>query len=269
MAFWSGAKLRDDGPTLPIIDGFDEGQIDCSAYTLRMGAEAYVTPSHGFDLRKNKKKKLKAPEEVKAFERLIRTRGDTVVIPPGQFAFLLTEEVIQIPSNAMGFISLKSGIKFKGLINVSGFHVDPGFKGNLIYSVFNAGPSPIHIARGQDLFLLWLADLVGPHEDRFTKSGSPAQLEIPAKLISEVARETHSLQALSDRVEGLSKRVSTVTTGAVVLVAVLGLLFAFGQLSIGSNQPKNDDAASNRVENNLGKDHQESLRGSGRPSGES
>jgi dCTP deaminase len=242
MAFWSGAKIRDTGRTLPFVDGFDEAQIDCSAYTLRMGAEAYVTPSYGFDLRKNRKKSLVEPKEVKAFGELIKKRGDTVVIPPGQFAFLLTEEVVRIPKDAMGFISLKSGIKFKGLINVSGFHVDPGFTGNLIYSVFNAGPSPIHIARGQELFLLWLADLVGPIEESFTKDGIGKQFEIPTKLISEVARETHSLQALSERVENLSKRVATITTAAVVITTILGLLFALGQLTIGNRDKEINSA---------------------------
>jgi len=67
--------------------------------------------------------------------------GEQFVIPPGQFAYLLTEEVVRIPSSAMGFISLKFGVKGPGLINVSGFHVDPGYWGRLVFSVYNAGPS--------------------------------------------------------------------------------------------------------------------------------
>jgi dCTP deaminase len=46
-----------------------------------------------------------------------------------------------------------------GLINVSGFHVDPGFYGKLIYAVYNAGPSEIHLSRGTEMFLIWFADL--------------------------------------------------------------------------------------------------------------
>jgi len=230
MAFWTGAKLRDDGAAQKIVDGFNEKQIDCSAYTLRMGAEVYVTPSHGFDWGKNKKEKLKEPDEVSCFEQVLRRRGDTVVIPPGMFAFLLTEEVVRIPRNAMGFISLKSGIKFKGLVNVSGFHVDPGFEGNLIYSVFNAGPSPIHVARGDNLFLLWIADLVGPDEDQFIRPKNPVQLEISTKLISEVARETYSLQTLSDRVERLSKTFERIIFAAVVIVAIVGLVAALPKI---------------------------------------
>ena len=49
-------------------------------------------------------------------------------IPPGQFAFLLTEEVVSVPPDALAFISIRAKTKFRGLVNVSGFHVDPGYQ---------------------------------------------------------------------------------------------------------------------------------------------
>ncbi len=237
MAFWSGAKLRDDGATLKIVDGFDEKQIDCSAYTLRMGAEAYVTPSHGCDPRQNTKIDLTALQTVQAFGRPVQTRGGSFVIPPGQFAFLLTEEVIRMPTNAMGFISLRSsGIKFKGLINVSGFHVDPGFTGNLVYSVFNAGPSSIHIKRGDDLFKLWVTDLVGPIEQKFDKSKDDPQLQISAKLISEVAYETYSLKSLSDRLDSLVIQMRIVWAVAAAIGIVLAIVIGYYQIVDGREE---------------------------------
>jgi dCTP deaminase len=71
----------------------------------------------------------------------------------------LTEEKVKIPFDAIAFISIKARIKFQGLMNASGFHVDPGYEGRLIFSVFNAGPLPIHLRRGQDCFLIWYANL--------------------------------------------------------------------------------------------------------------
>jgi hypothetical protein len=41
----------------------------------------------------------------------------------------------------MAFISMRTAFKFKGLVNISGFHVDPGYKGKLIFAVFNASPT--------------------------------------------------------------------------------------------------------------------------------
>ncbi len=42
---------------------------------------------------------------------------------------------------------------------MSGFHADPGFKGHLVFSVYNAGSSPISLERGQPYFLIWFAQL--------------------------------------------------------------------------------------------------------------
>jgi dCTP deaminase len=87
--------------------------------------------------------------------------GEQISIPPGQMALLLTEERIKIPADTMGFISMKSGVKLHGLINISGFHVDPGYDGHLVFSVFNSGPSPVPLTRGEPLFMLFVCSLDG------------------------------------------------------------------------------------------------------------
>jgi dCTP deaminase len=137
----------------------------------------------------------------------------------------------------MGFISLKSSAKWRGLINVSGFHVDPGFQGRLIYSVYNAGPSPIQLNRGQDLFLLWLADLDDSATSVYAKKRSRPLLEIPSTMISEVNRQIHSLQALSDRIETVANRVTIISSVAAILAVVAGLVFAGIQLLPAKAEP--------------------------------
>ena len=112
-----------------------------AAYTLRIGPEIYVTPHMGQGDRSSVTKRRPAEKEC-------------FTIPAGQFGFLLTEVSLTVPYNLLGFISIRATIKFKGLVNVSGFHVDPGFKGRLIFSVFNAGPAPVHLKRGDGIFLL-------------------------------------------------------------------------------------------------------------------
>ncbi len=228
MTFWGGQRLSTDGATRKIVDPFDASKIDCSAYTLTLGAEAYVTPHYGANPRESIKLYLSETETVK-LGRAQRTRGGgVVVIPPGQFGFLLTEETIFIPPDTMGFISLKSKPKFGGLINVSGFHVDPGFRGKLIFSVFNAGPKSLHFARGDQLFLLWIADLSFTEEpekakELFRKEGV-GFAEIPSELVTTVAAENHSLQSLAARVENLTRRVTIIGAVAAALAAVFALL---------------------------------------------
>jgi len=230
MAFWGGARLADELPKLGIVRPFEESLIDCNAYTLRMGDEYYITPEAGFSLWKNKKKFLKENSYFSEAHGSFVKRGASFTIPPGQFAFLLTEEVVNIPANLMGWISLRSGIKFKGLVNISGFHVDPGFNGNLIYSVFNAGPSPIPISRGDPLFKLWIADLDPKIDDKYVFKASEPQREIPNSLISEVAREISSVQQMSDRIRSLETKFTIFASVVASLAVASGVIFGLAKL---------------------------------------
>src|SRR4051812_882164 len=115
---WSGETLKER--LLKIVDPFSEKHIDCAAYMLAIGNEVYVSPNE----------QSVDPTTV-SVRRLAPNEAFT--IPPGQFALLLSEESLLVPDDALAFISIRAKTKFRGLINVSGFHVDPGFKGQLTF----------------------------------------------------------------------------------------------------------------------------------------
>lgn len=232
MAFWSGEKLLALVDELQIVRPYDKKKIDCSAYTLTLGPEAFITPDFTTSARKNVKEILDPTSEVEVGGEKRTVMGGEIVIPPGQFAYLLTEEFVRIPRSLMGFISLKFGVKGPGLINVSGFHVDPGFQGRLIFSVYNAGPSSIHLNRGQDVFLLWLADLDRVSAPPFVKEWQRnPQVSIPPKLISAADRPIHSLQQLSDKIEDLEGELKVFKRVIYVLGAVAGIAFTAWRLA--------------------------------------
>jgi dCTP deaminase len=237
LAFWSGDKLNDEGRRNGIVEPFDSEQlddrIDCSALVLTLGEECFVTPHFG-DTNPSRKQKLELGRLETAGGKTKRLNGGEMIIPAGQFAFLLTEEFIKIPANTMGFISLKSKVKWKGLINVSGFHVDPGFHGRLVYSVYNAGPSNIHLARGMPLFLLWITDL--DKESKIYQKNSPPQREIPSELVSEVDRPLHSLQSLSEKIETLQRELTLLYRVLAALGVIGALILAAWALLPGSNE---------------------------------
>src|ERR1700680_1219047 len=138
MPFWSSQTLRSKLPN-GIIVPFDPSRIVHSAYELGVGDEAFVTSKLG-------EKTLLAPAR-------------KVVIPPGQFGLLVTRETIRVPPSAIAFISIRASIKFQGLVNVSGFHVDPGYHGQLRFAVYNAGSHSIILDQDQRVFMIWFADL--------------------------------------------------------------------------------------------------------------
>ena len=134
--FWSDKTLKAKAGTL--IQPFRVGRVKHGAYELSVGDEAYIT-SEG--------KKTKV------------TPDAPVTIPPGQFGLLITREVVIVPKKAIGFISIRAGTKFRGLVNVSGFHVDPGYDDRLMFSVYNAGAQDIVLDYDQPVFLIWFAEL--------------------------------------------------------------------------------------------------------------
>lgn len=210
MSYWGTEKLRAQGHLL--VAPFDAAQVKNCAFELRLGREAYVT---GGEV--GRKVSLSA-------------KGDQVIIPPGQFALLLTEERVMMPSEALGFISVKYSFKATGLVNVSGFHVDPGFSGQLVFSVYNAGGSEIVISRGESLFLLWFASLEQPTADLY--DGSRAnQDSIRNEDIMRIGHEHYSPARVNDRLTAVEVRSESVLNIArallvgVVLAIVVPLAF--------------------------------------------
>jgi dCTP deaminase len=224
MSFWSGQKLRDSLEANKFVDPFNEDAIDCAAYTLRLGDEVFTTSDD--EDRDATAKGGETPGSKKL------ERADKVSIRAGQFAYLLTEEVVTVPHDAIAFISLKARRKLEGLINVSGFHVDPGWSSKLIFGVFNAGPSDIVLMRGEPLFLLFFADLDRNDSDHIYRESGTYQ-HIPPRMVQTMSGPVPSLYKVHKRTIGLKNEVATlnnkfiIATGTATLALVLaGTLFA-------------------------------------------
>ena len=209
MSFLGKEDLRKELKT--IIPLHNKNNIDSNKYELSLG--------HSYSASDSKHEVLKA-------------KNGQIIINPGQFCFLETQENIKMPNNLMAFISIKAGIKFKGLVNISGFHVDPHFEGKIVFSVLNAGPSPINLTVGKPLFQIWFAELKsvsegynGKHQKQSGVTGdlinkhmtgsdnaSPAQLQ---KQIYELDKKYDKLLAYAALGAGI---IGTILTIFVTLV---------------------------------------------------
>jgi len=226
--FWSGEKIQyfsslGEG----LISPFFANQIDCNAYILRVGAEYYVTSDN--------KKTSDGQNKVKVFREFTLGR-ESAVIPSGQFGFLITHESVKMPPNVMGFISLKTkAAKFKGLVNISGFHVDPGYEGKLIFSVFNAGPNPISIRHLDELFMIWFADIDASSfrtpNSRSVKRELPIN-HISTQIVNEVSDKLTSLQDMSKKIESLETKLTVIySVGAILATSAIIFLALYNTLN--------------------------------------
>lgn len=204
--FLSGDLITEHGKAW--ITPFHPDRVDGAAYTMRIGDEAFVSPE-GRDTRTSGLFKLE--------------HNAPLAIPPGQFAYLTTREFVTIPHDFLCFINMKNSLKKSGLVNVSGFHVDPGYKGKLLFAVFNAGPQTVTVRCNQPAFLIWFARL-----DRATTSFSRTKSgfkEIDTELMGLIPSETASLNTLKSQIDSLDRKINNVyATLAILSVLATGAL---------------------------------------------
>lgn len=198
--------IKDEDALLPVDEQRDlENMLEGPTLNLRLGHEAYVSS-----------------QAVPVI--LDEERNPTISVEPGEFALLMTYEEIKIPDNLIGLIEIRFRYKLYGLINVSGFHVDPGFNGRLIFSVYNAGPRDIVLRYKEPVFMIVFAQLAEetkqPYEGRFEGMRS-----LPLDAITGLRGASVSPIRLSSRIDKVEMELriyggilATLTVGVLIVV---------------------------------------------------
>jgi len=204
MPFWSSQRVEAEQKAHLLITPFKPDQVKRGAYELSLSREVLATPDGSTSVQNDQ----------------------AIKIPSGQFALLYTDEVVSIPANVIAFISLKGTVKFKGLINISGFQVDPGFRGRLKFSVYNAGSVDVHLNFGEPCFLIWFAEM-----DKATKDPYDGhyinQKGISAEDRDRMSSPNLSPVALSRRVDELEeKRIGSLEFRLNVFIGITAVIMA-------------------------------------------
>lgn len=198
-------RRRDD--FFPVIEHYDEKNLREACYDLRIGDEVFLSE--------------------KRVPKRLSNRDPYVLLPPGQFALIKTFEKIRIPREFVAFISIRSKLKFQGLINISGFHVDPTYEGHLIFSVQNVGPNDIRLEFQQPAFMIMWSRLSMPYRKE-DEEGRPRQQgydRITLEMMAQLGGPSVTLVSLQKRVEALSLRLKILIGFAIAaLAAMLGLV---------------------------------------------
>ena len=82
--------------------------------------------------------------------------GNDFVLHPNQFILGLTLEWVHLPLNYACYVIGRSSWGRQGLIIATATGVHPGFKGNLVLELFNAGEIPIHLYPGVRIAQLFI-----------------------------------------------------------------------------------------------------------------
>lgn len=167
-------------------------------YKLRLGDQVYLSTE---DIPKKLKK------------------GEYTTIKPGDFALLITKEEVILGKDTMAFISMRFDYKQKGLINVSGFHVDPYYEGKLIFSVFNAGPRDIVLREGDPVFMIFFQKI---SQEINRKKPTKGYNFIPADMVEQIRGKSATLASNASRLDKVEFHLKVI--GGLILATLVLLL---------------------------------------------
>jgi dCTP deaminase len=230
MAFWSTQKIRAEQRQLGnLILPFDSNRVQQGAYELALSREVITAP----------------PAKGPRYDGI----GPALEIPSGEFALLYTQETITIPPAVIAFISIKAAVKFDGLVNVSGFHVDPGFSGRLKFSVYNAGNESIFLDYEREAFLIWFADLDAPTIEPYHGSHQN-QDRITPRDRQRMSKRSYAPAALDQRLKKVEEKIrwffivcGAVATGIIIPVFIVPLFKVWLAKPISPNSTKRQNPA--------------------------
>lgn len=152
------------------------------------------------------------------YPKQLTATGGFVVIEPGDFAILTTHEYMYVPTDILGLISLRNKYKSSGLINISGFHVDPGYFGRLFFSVYNSGPEKVVLRHKESVFMIMFDEL---KEHLLKDKGyGEGKENISTELISGLIGYSISPTRLKTRIDSLEMQLR------ILLGIVIALLVA-------------------------------------------
>ena len=188
-----------------LVEGGDPKCIQQANYDLRVGDEIYLS-------------------EEKLPTRLSHEEPH-VLIPPGQFAIVKTLEQVKMPCDMIGLISIRNKYKLQGLVNVSGFHVDPTYSGHLLFAVQNVGPNDIRLEYKAPTFMILWAKIEPSYGGEARKTGYD---RIPLDFMAQLGGSSITLAAMRKEIDSLSVTVKVLLglAGSALIGVFLLLLRA-------------------------------------------
>jgi dCTP deaminase len=139
-------------------------------------------------------------------------------LSPGQFAILTSFEDLMMPRDLIAFISVRSKFKLEGLVNISGFHVDPTFRGRLRFAVQDVGPTDMRIKYLEPTFTIFFAQLSS--EDIEQPRDDQKDLQYPQGATGILLQDVQLLGGSSLSLASLQKEVERLRTLFMIYIPI-------------------------------------------------
>ena len=99
-------------------------------------------------------------------EKIDATAPHVFLLKPGRTVNVCTREWLEFPQDYIGRVGAMAALAKRGIITSHGFQIDPGFKGNLQFCIFNASGQNVRLRGGMPIISLEIMPLsVAPASD--------------------------------------------------------------------------------------------------------
>jgi len=200
--FLGSTAIRDNAARIFLKDTFNKERVNQCSYDLAIGEDAYIVGQS-------------IPVKLTKAEPYL-------VLEPGQFAILTCHEKICLPPEIMGFITLRNRYKMQGLVNVSGFHVEPTFTEQLVFAVQNVSATDIRLKYLDPTFTIFFAE-VRDNTSPTKKLEDPRQ-GITLQDIAQLGGSTITLSKLKEEMDQLRRMVFVYAP--IIVAATIAIIVA-------------------------------------------
>jgi dUTPase len=138
--------------------------------------------------------------------RDIEQTNEKVIIKPGEIAFVMTEESLDLPGNIYCQLSTKRKLSLDGILILGGLIIDPNYKGKLIFGLYNLSSRDYPLLPGRKL----VAGVF--YEVDKSSDKVPASINnFPDELIKVVVdTKPNSINAINSVLEELRAEIQTI-----------------------------------------------------------
>jgi len=194
------------------IEPFLPEALQPASYDFHIGAEAVSTS-------------LKKKVDLKKDGFFTLTAGD--------FAFVITDEVIELDDQHTGRIGLRSAFSRKGISATTGPQIDPGYRGRLIVGLMNLTPTPVTLTHKEKLLTVEFHRLEEPVETGYS-GDYQGKMKLGADEIAIVTEKDglalpemmKMLGSLSQNVARLGEEMKTFKWAVGLGVAIIAVIVA-------------------------------------------
>lgn len=212
------------------IDPWDDKSIQGASYDIKLGKRGIISKSVTIE---ELRKKIQAEE----LKELNIEREESISIPGGAFALVMTNERIKLSQNYAGHIGMRSYYIRKGLTLLSGLQIDPGWDAPLVLGFVNLSPRTITLDYKDHICTIEIHKLNRDADKVYDSTYMAEQREGRIPSADKDYLRTIETMSVTDLTEALIKLTESVEStnrwvrgfwygiGILILIAIVSLIF--------------------------------------------